>query len=699
MPMKKLGSMLLLVLTAAVSVAAQDRPEQTTKKIAFAHVVGTARGPQFGPQMTSVTWAADGVNLKIGSRVVDPVTGEPTEDGGGADRPQRPRRPEDLRVGRRVDPRYSPDNQLVAWVKKDNNLYVKRTGGDEVAVSTDGSSEIRYGKLDWVYQEEVYGRSNFNAKWWGPNSNRLAYMRVDGSPVHEFTVVDHVPNRLELEVENYPKAGDPNPLAALGVFDVSSGKTTWLDLSKYEGEGKEFLIVHVGWNPSGDKVVFQVQNRIQNWLDLNLGDPTTGKIETVIHEEAGDNGWVNRMDQPTWLADGTFLWWSERTGYKHIYRYRADGTLVNAVTSGPWPVSSILRLDEEAGQVWFTAKKHSAIGSHAFRVDLDGKNFVDLTPERGTHRVMSNAAGTLLIDRFSSLANPGKVVLRDADGKPIRALAEATFETDYGYRRPEYVEISARDGFPMDATVLKPHDFDPQKTYPVMLLTYSGPDSPSVRDRWSGSVWHQFLAQSGIIVLQVNNRTSSGKGQVYTAKCYRQFGISELADLEDAVDWLCKNPWADGSRVGIGGWSYGGFMAAFALTHSKKFALGLAGAGVYDWGLYDTIYTERYMSTPQLNSKGYESTSVVRAAKNLHGHLQIVHGTMDDNVHMQNAMQLVYELQKAGKDFEFMLYPRNRHGIGGGIVPQRDRRAARAQRVHLRRLNWNAIRKVLLEQS
>jgi dipeptidyl-peptidase-4 len=256
---------------------------------------------------------------------------------------------------------------------------------------------------------------------------------------------------------------------------------------------------------------------------------------------------------------------------------------------------------------------------------------------------------------------------------------------EYGYHQPQLLQIPARDGFVMDATLLPPATIEPGKRYPLWIPTYSGPDAPSVSDRWNGDPWSQFLAQQGYAVLQVNNRTSSQKGHAWVSKCWQQFGVQELADLEDAIAWIAANhAWADPARVGISGWSYGGFMTAFALTHSKAFKLGVAGAGVYDWRLYDSIYTERYMKTPRNNADGYAKTSCIQAAKDLSGYLVLAHGTMDDNVHFQNTLQFALALQKADKEFEMMAYPKSRHGLGSA-----------EQNWHFRKLTWRAIRERL----
>ncbi|MHC5063293.1 MAG: S9 family peptidase [Planctomycetota bacterium] len=587
----------------------------------------------------------------------------------------------------------SPDRKSVSYVR-DHNLIISNLAGDfEWSVSRDGNERLLYGYLDWVYQEEVYGRGDFQAHWWSPDSAKVAFLRIDESKVKTFTVIDHVPEdelaaerSVVNETTNYPKAGDPNPTVRLGVAMPDAKAVSWVDLDKYADE--EFLIVRVGWTPDGSKLVFQVQNRIQTWLDLNFADPVTGEMETVLHEKS--ESWVNVLETPRWLKDGGFLWQSERDGYQHIYRYGADGQLRNAVSRGKFPVSSVIKVDEDQGLIWFSGAKADAIGSYAYRAKLDGSEMICLTPEFGSHSIQLNKDGSFFVDEFSSITSQPEVRLCDANGeitrrfdsKPSKDMAE------YAFSLKEHQRIAARDGFELDVTLIKPKGMDEGKSHPVWIDTYSGPNAPSVRNRWNYSPWHQFLAQNGIIVLQVNVRSASGRGQVTTAACYKQFGVQELADIEDAIAWVGKEPWADTSRVGIYGWSYGGFMTAYALTHSKAFRLGVAGAGVYDWQLYDTIYTERYMDTPQANAEGYKKTSVLEAAKDLSGHLVLLHGTMDDNVHFQNTVRFVYELQKADKEFDLMIYPKSRHGV-----------RMEEQTWHMRKLIWKQISEHLLGES
>jgi len=715
---------------------AQVAPSAPAKKrLTFEEAVSPRAGGLFRGRLPRIRWASDGVHLERdedGRTVwVHPLTGESREVpdekgprreelrkalealeefdeksagraagiarlGDGEGEPalvdfrddlyfQRSGLPA-LRLTRDDDPErdaaMSPDGNFVAFVRGHDLHVVDTTTAETRALTTGGSEDLLFGRLDWVYQEEVYGRGRWKAHWWSPDSRWLAYLRLDESEVHDFTVVDHIPPRLDVEVTRYPKAGDPNPVASLWAVPAEGGDRVQFDLSAYEGE--EFLIVDVDWAPDGSAVVFQVQDRIQTWLDLLVGDPATGQVERLFRETS--DTWVNLLGSPRWLSDGTFLWASERTGWKHLYRYARDGHLLGAVTTGEWEVRNIVELDEAFGYIWFTASKDGAIDDPVYRVGLDGTGLVCLTPEAGGHSVRLNGDRSLFLDTFSSFDVPPEIRLCDAQGKVLAVLARTSIPAldEYEFVLPEVLRIPARDGVLLDATLLKPPSFDPARRYPVWIPTYSGPNSPQVVNRWDGDPWEQFLAQQGYLVFQVNNRSSSRAGQIATGTCYKRLGIGELEDLIDAVAWLGRNPWADASKVGITGWSYGGFMTAFALLKSDAFALGIAGAGVYDWRLYDTIYTERYMSTPQRNPEGYDATSCLRAAGELHGRLILLHGTMDDNVHLQNTIQLAWELEKAGKPFELMVYPKSRHGVGDPAL-----------RAHMRRLVWDAIRTTL----
>lgn len=559
---------------------------------------------------------------------------------------------------------FSPDGRMVSFVR-DNNLYVEDLGMQrrERALTRDGSAKILNGRLDWVYQEELYGRGNFGAYWWNPDSTSIAFLRIDESPVPEFTVVDHIPYDQKLEVTAYPKAGDPNPIVKLGVVNAAGGDIRWVDTFKYQPE--DFLISRVTWTPDGEKVVYQAQNREQTFLDLNFADPRNGKSSNVIHETS--KAWVAINEQPIWLKDGSFIWASERSGWEHLYHYSADGKMLRQITDGKWEVRSIEGVDEANGYIYFTAMEHNLIAPNGYRIKLDGSGLTRLTQTEGSHRVDLSPANNYFVDVWSDVNTPSQVRLYDASGKLVRVIAENKVDAlkQYKLGTTELLQVKTRDGFVMEAMMIKPPDFDPRKKYPVMSFTYSGPHAPQVKNGWGSQTYmfHQLLAQKGYIIWVCDNRTASGNGMDATWPVYKNFGELELRDLEDGVSWLKSQPYVDGSRIGIWGWSYGGFMTSYALTHSQSFKIGISGGTVADWRDYDSIYTERYMGTPQNNPEGYRKSSPVNAAKNLHGKLLLIHGSIDDNVHMQNTIQFIYELQKAGKQFQLMLYPKSRHGV------------------------------------
>jgi dipeptidyl-peptidase-4 len=386
----------------------------------------------------------------------------------------------------------------------------------------------------------------------------------------------------------------------------------------------------------------------------------------VLHETS--KAWVEVTDDnPRWLKDGTFLWLSDRTGFKHIYHYAPNGKLLHQVTDGRWDVRSIEGADEAKGLVYFTGMEHSPIATHVYRVKLDGTGQTRLTQAEGSHRASFNATMTHFVDSWSDINTPTQVRLNNADGTLARVLDENKVAAlaQYKLGRAEFVQVPTRDGFTMEAMMIKPPDFDPAKKYPVLQFTYSGPQAPQVRNNWGGPtyMWHQLMAQKGYIIWVCDNRTASNKGVESAYPVYNNFGALELRDLEDGLTWLKRQPYVDGSRIGLWGWSYGGFMTAYALTHSQSYKLGIAGGTVSDWRDYDSIYTERYMRTPQHNPEGYQQSAPRRAAKDLHGKLMLIHGAIDDNVHMQNTIQFAYELQKANKDFQLMIYPKSRHGV------------------------------------
>jgi dipeptidyl-peptidase-4 len=558
---------------------------------------------------------------------------------------------------------FSPDGRWLAFVRGNNLHVVEIATRRERALTTDGALDILNGKLDWLYQEEIYGRGRFRGYWWSPDSARLAFLRLDERPVPEYTVVDDIPYRPTVEVTDYPKAGDPNPHATLAIADLGDAGLTWVDLAPYPVDDR--LIVEVDWVPDSTALVYQVQDREQTTLDLNIAEAGSGRSRRVLRETTP--AWVSVNGNPVWLRDGSFLWLSERSGFKHLYHYRLDGTHIRQITSGPWEIRTFHGVDLNRGFAYFEAGIRRNIDTEVYRVALDGSGLTRLSRTDGTHRARFSQSYSLYLDMWSRATVPTQVRLHGADGAEMRVIDadDVPALREYRLSTPEFVEVPARDGFLMDAMMIKPPDFDPARRYPVYQLVYGGPGTPLVRNSWGGStyLYHQLLAQRGVIVWILDNRSASGKGAASQWPVYQNLGAPELRDLEDGVAWLNRQPYVDASRIALHGWSYGGFMTAYAMTHSTSWAAGIVGAPVTDWRNYDTVYTERYMRTPQNNPDGYRQSAPRFAADKLQGRLLLIHGGIDDNVHRQNSEQFAYELQRAGKTFELMIYPRQRHGI------------------------------------
>jgi dipeptidyl-peptidase-4 len=556
---------------------------------------------------------------------------------------------------------FSPDGESVAFVRG-NDLYVVRVKKPrERAITKDGNERTLNGRLDWVYQEEIYGRGNFRGYWWSPDSTRLAFLRLDERSVPRFTRIDRIPYHPIPETGPYPKAGDANPVVRLGIAVASNGKSQWVDLSAYVGS--EILVVKVGWSADSRSLVYQVQNRQQTWLDLNRV-PLDGRgPQLLLHETTP--AWVDAQDNPIWLDDGSFLWTSDRSGFRHLYHHRGDGSLIAPVTSGRWDIRSVHGLDS-SGRVYFAGAEHSEIGRDIYRVNGDGTGLTRLSQTEGRHRALFNPSLTQYVGFWSDARTPTQVRLHDADGTEKRVIDwnQVAALAEYALEWPEFLQVTSRDGFVMEAMMIKPRDFDPTRRYPVYQETYAGPGTQSVLNAWRpNQLFLQLLAQNGVLVWVLDNRSASGKGAESRWPVHGRLGELELQDIEDGVTWLRAQPYVDGSRIVLGGWSYGGFMTAYALTHSTSFAAGIVGAPVTDWRNYDSVYTERYMKLPKHNPDGYARTAPTRSAARLHGRALLIHGSTDDNVHLQNTEQFASELQRAGKPFEMMVYPKSAHGV------------------------------------
>ncbi|MEP6900329.1 MAG: S9 family peptidase [Actinomycetota bacterium] len=599
-------------------------------------------------------------------------------------------RDEELEAG------FSPDGRMVSFVRGMNLFVVDAATGKEKQLTRDGGEKILNGYLDWVYEEELYGRGQKRGYWWSPNSKFIAFLRTDEAPVPKFVLTDDTETNQRVENTDYPQAGDPNPIVTLGIADVTKTSlipnvtkipkvgdkippsfarfgdlVKFVDTSKYKPE--DFLIPRVTWTPDSRAVMYQAQNREQTFLDVNVALATDAKTTTVMTEKS--QTWVEAIDNPTFLKDGSGIWQSAQNGFRHLYRYDNNGRLIKQITDGRWEVSEFYGVDEARSFVYFSAigENNDWINTQIYRIKLDGSELKRLTDTTGTHRALFNPTFTHFIDAWSDAATPTQTRLYTADGRNEKILDENKVPVLGAYKlgKTEFLKVKTRDGFEMEAMRILPPDFDPAKKYPVFAFTYSGPHAPSVRNRWGGTqfMWHQMLAQKGYIIWICDNRTASGKGVESTWKVYQKFGQTEVPDLEDGFNYLKSLPYVDSSRIGMWGWSYGGFMTSYFMTHSKTLKMGIAGGLVGDWSLYDSIYTERYMRTPNNNADGYKKASVIANAANLSGKLLIIHGAIDNNVHQQNALKFIYELQKAGKQFEFMTYPTQRHGVQRG-TPQ-----------------------------
>ena len=572
-----------------------------------------------------------------------------------------------------TSPRFSPDGKWLAFIR-DNDLYAWSLGDQQSRrLTTDGSKTLLNGTLSWVYWEELFNRAD-RGYVWSPDSTAIAYLQTDESGVGEMHYVDFEPNLPRVIVQRHPKPGEANPRVRAGVVSVSDAHTTWIDLGAYPYE----YLARIQWLPDGKRLAVQTLNRPQNRLDIFTADAESGEARHLMRES--NDGWVNIHDDLHFLADGQhFIWQSERDGYAHLYLYDMDGQLVRQLTQGDWAVrasggppgmeQAVSYIDETAGLLYFTALQPLSTERQLFRVGLDGQGMRRVSTEAGVHAIDVRPQGGYYLDAHSALDRPPALSLNRIDGEAVAEIAPAATNIAgrFDFRDWELFSIDARDGFAMPAMMLKPRLFDPDKRYPVVVYVYGGPSAPTVINAWQGrprGYYHQLLADSGVIVFYVDNRSAAGKSKLDANTIAGQlYGPVELNDLLDGIAWLKSQPYVDAGRVGIWGWSGGGTMTLEAMTSSSEFAAGVSVAPVTDWHYYDTIYTERYLKRPQDNAQGYEETSNVGRAANLHGRLLLVHGTYDDNVHPQNTWAFTDALIDADITLDMMIYPMRKHGI------------------------------------
>ena len=564
------------------------------------------------------------------------------------------------------DPKLSPDGRMVAFRRHQDLFCLDIASRKETRLTHDGSGTLLNGQTDWVYPEEL---DLSTAYWWSPDSKRIAYLQFDISREPVFPQVDLLGTRGKLEPERYPKAGDPNPDVRVGVTPASGGPTKWMDL----GETRDALIARVDWLADAQSLAIQRLNRIQNRLDLMLADASSGAAKLLLREQ--DATWINLSDAYRFLKDGKrFVWSSERTGYRHLYLYSMDGKLERAITEGEWEVTALSGVDEAAKAVYFTSTLQSPLERQLYRAGFNGgKPPVRLTQMQGTHSISMSPACEYFLDTASSLTEPSRRTLHSADGKQIAVYSEPNRKTtaELEILPTEIIKVKASDGAILYARLIKPAGFLPGKKYPAIVMIYGGPTSQTVRDTWSGANWDQALAARGFVIWQLDNRGSTGRGHRWQSGVFRNLGAKELEDQKEGVQYLTSLGFVDPARIGIYGWSYGGFMTLYALANAPSlFRAGIAGAPVTDLRNYDTIYTERYMGLPPDNPDGYQRSSVVAKAANITAKLLLVHNFGDDNVHFQNTLQMANALELAGKQFDMMVYPQKTHAVTGAAKKQ-----------------------------
>jgi dipeptidyl-peptidase-4 len=566
-------------------------------------------------------------------------------------------------AGLQMFAKFSPDGRRAAFVRANNLFVTDLATHEEHALTNDGSDVIINGTSDWVYEEELSIRDAFR---WSPDSKRIAFWRFDQSPIPIFPMLDELSLVAKVIPERYPRPGDRNSKVTVGVVNADTRATTWL----HTGEGE--YIASLAW-AGPDSVAIQRMPRTQNQIDLLMLSAASGDGRTVLTER--NSAWVDVDEQtPRWLSNGAmFLWPSERSGWRQYYLYKRDGTLVGGVTRDGVDVSSLAGVDEKRGYVYAIAAAPTPMQRQLFRYPLKGGSEMRVTTEPGSHRVSISPDGTVMVDIHSTAQLPGAASLVSLAPGGARHVLEANAElrkTLEGLTRaPEFFQLPMPDGTKLNAFRILPPAFDSTRKYPVLMYVYGGPGSQTVLDDYGGDryLWHQLLAQKGYIVVSVDNRGTGARGSAFRHVVYEHLGMHESDDQIAAAKWLGTQRWVDPARIGIWGWSYGGYMTAMSsFRGGSLFRAAISVAPVTDWRLYDDIYTERYMRTPAENATGYEEGAPLNYVKGLASSYLLVHGTGDDNVHPQNSIQLVDKLEEAGKQFEFMVYPGRTHAISGG---------------------------------
>ena len=565
------------------------------------------------------------------------------------------------------EPTFSPDGKKIAYAKE-NNLYVYDLASDKsTPITTDGQkNSIINGITDWVYEEEFAFVKAFD---WSADSKKVAYIRFDESQVPEFSMSMFGKELYPMmQTFKYPKAGEKNALVSLHIYDVNANAVKNVNLGNYN----DFYIARMKWTNDANTLSAQVLNRHQNNLDLLFIDGNSGAAKVVLNEK--DKAYVDVTDNLTFLKDNSFIWTSEKDGFNHIYLYDKNGKLKNQLTKGKWEVTNYYGLDEKTNTVFYQSVENGSINRDVYKISLDGKNKVRLSQNTGTNAATFSPNFQYYINTFSSASQPTTYTLNEAKaGKQVQVIENneslAAKLKSYNLPAKEFFVLKTAKGNELNAWMIKPKDFDPAKKYPVFMYQYSGPGSQQVNNEWNSTddYWFMMLSQQGYIVACVDGRGTGFKGADFKKVTQLQLGKYEVEDQIDAAKVIGNYAFVDKARIGIFGWSYGGFMASNCIMKGNDvFKMAIAVAPVTNWRFYDSVYTERYMTTPQENASGYDDNSPINHVDKLKGKFLLIHGSGDDNVHVQNSMQMMEALIQANKQFDSQIYPDNNHGIYGG---------------------------------
>ncbi|CAI8232981.1 MAG: Prolyl tripeptidyl peptidase [Flavobacteriaceae bacterium] len=564
------------------------------------------------------------------------------------------------------EPVLNPAGTKVAY-GYNNNIFIKNlTTGRTTQVTEDGiKNSIINGITDWVYEEEFAFVRAFE---WNNDGSKIGYIKFDEAKVPRFSMDVYGKGLYpKQQVFKYPKAGDSNALVSLHVYDLKTQKTSNVDLSKYNN----YYIPRIKWTQQTNVLSVQTTNRKQNTIDLIFVDASKNQTSLVLQEK--DDAYVDITDNLTFFKDNSFIWTSERDGWNHIYHFNKNGTLKNQITKGPWEVTNYYGYNPKNNTIYYQSTENGSINRGVYSVNVKGKNKKELSVDTGTNRASFSKDYSYYINTFQSATTPSIFTLNDSNtGSVIKQIKDnaalATKVAGYKMSEKEFSTISI-NGYDLNMYTIKPLDFDPSKKYPLFMYQYSGPGSQNVANKWNGSndYWHQMLVQQGYIVVCIDGRGTGLKGRDFKKVTQLALGKYEVEDQITAAKKLGALPYIDANRIGIWGWSYGGFMSSNCLFQgSDTFSMAIAVAPVSSWRFYDTIYTERYMTTPQENAIGYDTNSPMYHVDKLKGKFLLVHGSADDNVHVQNTTRLVAALVQANKQFDWAIYPDKNHGIYGG---------------------------------